>query len=45
MIPKTRRARIIQQQIAEVLSRHWDPLDATDAPEGQEEYDAYVGGV
>ena len=45
MDAKTRRARLIQREIADVLRRNWDPIGIKDAPEAQDEYDAYVGGV
>lgn len=39
------RARQIQTDIAEVLLRDWDPIGVAGAPEAQDEYDGYVGGV
>ncbi len=45
MDPKTRRARLIQDQIADVLRRNWDPIGIASDPHAQDEYDAYVGGV
>lgn len=45
MDAKTRRARLIQHKIAEVLHRNWDPIGVKDVPESLDEYDAYVGGV
>jgi hypothetical protein len=45
MDEKTRRARLIQHEITEVLRRNWDPIGIKDVPEAQDEYDAYVGGV
>jgi hypothetical protein len=45
MTSKEERAREIQRSIAEVLLRNWDPIGVRDAPQAQDEYDAYVGGV
>jgi hypothetical protein len=48
MDSKAMKAREIQRQIADVLLRHWDPLGVDgrpEGPEGEHEYDAYVGPV
>jgi hypothetical protein len=42
---RTRRARLIQHEIAETLRRNWGPIGIKDVSEDQDEYDAYVGGV
>ena len=39
------RARNIQTAIRRALLREWDPIGIGDAPEAQDEYDGYVGGV
>lgn len=39
------RAREIQAAIREILLREWDPIGVGDAPQAQDEYDGYVGGV
>ena len=41
----TVRAREIQRRIADVLLRHWDPLNVRAHGELSAEYDAYVGPV
>ena len=45
MESRERRAREIQEAIRQVLLRDWDPIGVRDAPEAQDEYDGYVGGV
>jgi hypothetical protein len=40
-----RRATAIQESIAQILLRDWDPIGVSDIPEAQDEYDSYVGGV
>ena len=45
MTSRERRAQDIQSAIRVVLLRDWDPIGVRDAPEGQDEYDGYVGGV
>jgi hypothetical protein len=42
---RDQRGRDIQQEIRQVLLRHWDPIGVQDIPEAQDEYDDYVGGV
>src|SRR6476469_7792253 len=42
---RERRAREIKEAIRLVLLRDWDPIGVRDAPQAQDEYDAYVGGV
>lgn len=42
---REQRAKEIQRAIGDVLLRNWDPLGVKDVPQGQDEYDAYVGGV
>lgn len=36
---------MIQDQIADVLRRNWDPIGIKNLPEAEGEYDGYVGGV
>ena len=45
MTSREERAQEIQQQIREVLLRHWDPIGVAEEPQAQDEYDSYVGGV
>jgi hypothetical protein len=45
MESQERRAREIQEGIRLVLLRDWDPIGVRDAPQAQDEYDGYVGGV
>ena len=35
----------IQQQIATILLRDWDPMGVSDIPEAHGEYDSYVGPI
>jgi hypothetical protein len=42
---RARRAMAIQESIAQILLRDWDPIGVSDIPEAQDEYDSYVGGV
>ena|ERR1041384_5700832 len=39
------RARQVQEWIADILRRDWDPVGIKDEPAAADEYDAYVGGV
>ena len=39
------RSKRIQENIRQVLLHDWDPIGVQDAPEAQDEYDGYVGGV
>jgi hypothetical protein len=45
MDPRARRARLIQDAIADVLLRNWDPIGIKDVPQAQDEYDSYVADV
>jgi hypothetical protein len=45
MESRERRAHAIQEAIRLVLLRDWDPIGVRDAPQAQDEYDGYVGGV
>ena len=45
MDPRTKRARLIQDRIADVLRRSWDPIGIKNVTQAEGEYDAYVGGV
>lgn len=45
MDPIQRRAREVQIEIRAILLNDWDPIGVEDAPEGQDEYDGYVGRV
>jgi len=45
MRSKEQRAADIQQAIADVLLKNWDPIGIKDVPQARDEYDAYVGGV
>ncbi|MCY3002414.1 MAG: hypothetical protein NTV21_11480 [Planctomycetota bacterium] len=40
-----RRAREITLEIRTILLRDWDPIEVGEVPEGQDEYDGYVGRV
>jgi len=35
----------VQEWIADILRRNWDPIGIKDEPAAADEYDAYVGGV
>jgi hypothetical protein len=45
MESRQKRAREVQDLIADILRRHWDPIGIGNEPRAQDEYDAYVGGV
>jgi hypothetical protein len=45
MDSRARHARELQRAIGDLLLRHWDPLGVADVPEGEGQYDAYVGPV
>jgi hypothetical protein len=45
MTSREERAHEIQEQIREVLLRHWDPIGVSEEPQAQDEYDGYVGGI
>lgn len=36
------QAKQLQDAIAEILLREWDPIGVVDTPEAQDEYDSYV---
>lgn len=39
------RARDVQLEIRTILLRDWDPIGVGELPEGQDEFDGYVGRV
>jgi hypothetical protein len=39
------QSRENRAKIREILMHEWDPIGVRDAPEAQDEYDAYVGRV
>jgi len=41
----TNRARILHQQIRDVLLQEWDPIGVGTMPGAQDEYDSYVPAV
>jgi hypothetical protein len=45
MKSRERQAKGLQDAIRRVLLRDWDPIGVRDAPEAQDEYDGYIGGV
>ena len=45
MASRESHARNVEGAIRRVLLRDWDPIGVRDAPEAQDEYDGYVGGV
>ena len=44
MKPRAKASRQVQSEINEILCRHWDPLDLSDALP-KDEYQGYVGAV
>ena len=38
-------AQRIQERIGKILREDWDPIGVSDAPEAEDEYDGYVGGI
>jgi hypothetical protein len=45
MTSRERQAKAVQDAIRRVLLRDWDPIGVRDAPQAQDEYDGYIGGV
>ncbi len=45
MSKRSEKVKEIQETIRQVLLHEWDPIDISDIPEAQDEYDSYVGGI